>query len=310
MQSGVLALDKPEGPSSAQVVERVKKILGARKVGHLGTLDPFASGLLPMGVEEGTKIAGILLAAGKSYAGVMTLGIETETQDKTDKVVNVRPVSPVSEPRLQSLRAAFTGNLHQIPPMYSALKRSGMRLYELARRGESVPRAAREITVERLELWQVSEAEIGFEVVCSKGTYIRTLAADMGEFLGCGAHLKSLRRLACGALTLDQAVSLVELEQLKSKEEVPLISLSDALSHLPKITVNAESSARLRMGQQEILASLAPPRHDESLARLADEQGDLVALVRWADEENRVGWRLARVFKPEVAAQDGFAGYF
>ena len=309
MQSGVLVLDKPEGPSSAQVVERVKKILGARKVGHLGTLDPFASGLLPMGVEEGTKIAGILLAAHKSYAGVITLGIETETQDKTGKVVNARSVAPVNKARLESLRAAFTGNLHQVPPMYSALKRSGVRLYELARRGESVPREAREITVERLELWQVSEAEIGFKVVCSKGTYIRTLAADMGEFLGCGAHLKSLRRLSCGSLTLDQAVSLVELEHLKSKEEVPLIPLSDALNHLPKMTVNSESSARLRMGQQEILGSLAPARQGETLARIADEQGVLVALVQWVDEESRMGWRLARVFGSESRAQDGVAGY-
>ncbi|MGH7844998.1 MAG: tRNA pseudouridine(55) synthase TruB [Candidatus Binatia bacterium] len=308
MQSGVLVLDKPEGPSSAQVVERVKKILGARKVGHLGTLDPFASGLLPMGIEEGTKIAGILLAARKSYAGVMVLGIETDTQDKTGKVVNARPVAPVNKARLEDLRAAFTGSLHQIPPMYSALKRSGVRLYELARRGESVPRGAREITVERLELWQVSEAEIGFEVRCSKGTYIRTLAADMGEFLGCGAHLRSLRRLSCGSLTLDQAVSLADLEQL-SREEVPLIPLSAALSHLPKMTVNSDSSIRLRMGQQEILAGLAPPRQGETLARIADEQGVLVALVRWADEENRVGWRLARIFSSGARAQDGVAGY-
>ena len=305
MQSGVLVLDKPEGPSSTQAVERVKKILGARKVGHLGTLDPFASGLLPMGIEEGTKIAGVLLAARKSYAGVMALGIETETQDKTGKVVNARPVAPLNRAQLESLRAAFTGKLHQIPPMYSALKRSGVRLYELARRGESVPREAREITVERLELWQVSETEIGFEAVCSKGTYIRTLAADMGEFLGCGAHLKSLRRLSCGSLTLDQAVSLAELEQLKRKEDVPLIPLSAALSHLPKMTVNSESSTRLRMGRQEILASLGPPRQGETMARLVDEQGFLVALAHWSGEENRGAWRLARVFGPEVRAQDG-----
>jgi tRNA pseudouridine55 synthase len=296
MQSGVLVLDKPEGPSSAQVVGQVKRILGARKVGHLGTLDPFASGVLPMGVNEGTKVAEILLAAQKSYTGVLALGVETDTQDRTGKVVKVSALPALSEEQIARARTAFTGNLQQTPPMYSALKSRGVRLYRLARRGETVTRPARAIRVERLDLWQINQAEIGFEIVCSKGTYVRTLAADIGSFFGCGAHLKTLRRLSCGALTLAQAVSPDELERLKKNNRVPLIPLSDALSHVPKIPVGADWLPRLRKGQQDMLTILAAPREEETLARLVDQHGNLVALIQWMDRETQAGWRLQRVF--------------
>ncbi|HWP57676.1 MAG TPA: tRNA pseudouridine(55) synthase TruB [Candidatus Acidoferrales bacterium] len=295
MQSGILAIDKPEGPSSARVVERVKRILGARKVGHLGTLDPFASGLLPMGVNEGTKIAQFLLAAEKSYAGAIALGIETDTQDRTGKVLRVRPPTPLTPAVLEELRAAFTGNLRQTPPMYSALKRAGVRLYELARRGEWVAREVREVTVKSLRLWQIGESEIGFEVACSKGTYVRTLAANMGEYLGCGAHLKFLRRLSCGSLTLDQAVSLEELEQCRAKGAVPLIPLNEALRHLPAFAVAPAALERVRKGRQEALAGLPPADH-QRIARLLDERGELAALIEWRAGEGRPGWRLMRVF--------------
>jgi tRNA pseudouridine55 synthase len=297
MQSGVLALDKPAGPSSTQVVEQVKRILDAKKVGHLGTLDPFATGLLPMGVNEGTKIAAFLLDAQKTYAGVVGLGVETDTQDKTGKVISVRVVPDFGEKELARLRAAFVGVLQQTPPMYSALKKNGVRLYELARRGESVPRAKREIKVERLELRKLSEAEIGFELVCSKGTYVRTLAADMGAFLGCGAHLKSLRRLSCGPLTLERAISLAELEERTKRGSVPLISLSEALSHLPRIRGRSDWLPRLRMGQQDVLAALQRPEGDKNMARLVDEDGVLIALIEWGEGESQAGgWRINRVF--------------
>ena len=304
MQSGVLVLDKPEGPSSAQVVGQVKRILGVRKVGHLGTLDPFASGVLPMGVNEGTKVAEILLAAQKSYTGVLALGVETDTQDRTGRVVKVNAFPGVSEEQIALARAAFTGDLQQTPPMYSALKSGGVRLYRLARRGETVARAARAIHVERLDLWQINEGEIGFEIVCSKGTYIRTLAADIGDFLGCGAHLKALRRLSCGALTLSQAVSLDELERLKASQQVPLIPLSDALSHVPKIPVTAEWLPLLRTGRQDMLAILAAPRAEEKLARLVDQSGNLVALIQWMGAAGQQAWRIQRVFGLPCAAME------
>ena len=221
VQSGVLLVDKPEGPSSARVVQRVKRRMGAAKVGHLGTLDPFASGLLPLAINQGTKIAQIFLDAPKSYAGTVQLGVVTDTQDRTGKVLELRDIPNLSEEALRGLRRSFTGTLLQTPPMFSALKREGVRLYRLARQGKTVPRPQREVNVEKLRLQKVGPAEIEFEVTCSKGTYIRTLAADMGEFLGCGAHLKSLRRLSCGPLILKQAITLGELESMEKGGNSP-----------------------------------------------------------------------------------------
>jgi tRNA pseudouridine55 synthase len=299
MQSGVLLVDKPEGPSSAQVVQKVKVVLGARKVGHLGTLDPFASGLLPLGIDEGTKIADLFLRAKKSYRGVVVLGVETDTQDSTGKILAARAVPALGEKELENLQAAFTGTLQQTPPMFSALKKAGVRLYRLARQGRSVPRAAREINIERLKLWKIAPAEMGFEVACSKGTYIRTLAADMGESLGCGAHLKSLRRLSCGDFSLEQAVSLEEIERLKGGgKEVPLLSLNQALQHLREVRLEESLLSRLRMGQQEGLVRLRRSKKQDEIVRIVDCAGDLVALACWVSEGTTGAWRLFRVFAP------------
>lgn len=294
-------VDKPEGPTSAQVVQRVKRILGARKVGHLGTLDPFASGLLPLGVNEGTKIADIFLSAPKSYSGVVALGVETDTQDATGKVLGVHDVPSLGDQEIERLRVAFTGTLQQIPPMFSALKRSGVRLYRLARRGQSVPRSPREVRIDQLRLWKMQAGELGFEVTCSKGTYIRTLAADMGQFLGCGAHLKSLRRFSCGRLKLDRAVALAELEALKERgENIPMLSLSQALDHLRAVRLEERFLSRLRSGQQEVLVGLGRPKGGEEMVCIVDSEGTLVALARWVEAGTGRPWRLLRVFAPEL----------
>lgn len=296
MQSGILLVDKPEGPSSAQVVHRVKTILGAKKVGHLGTLDPFASGLLPLGINDGTKIADLFLTAQKSYSGVVALGVETDTQDSTGKVLALRDVPSLSEETVENLQKAFTGTLTQTPPMYSALKRGGVRLYKLARQGQNVPRPPREIKIERLRLWQVSPAELGIEVTCSKGTYIRTLAADMGGYLRCGAHLKSLKRLSCGHLTLEQAVSLSAIEGLKDQGKIPLIPLNQALKFLREFRLGSHSLPKVRMGQQEVLAGLGIPEEGEKIVRLVDPKDNLVALALWVQGAAGGRWRLLRVF--------------
>lgn len=295
-QSGIFLIDKPIGPSSAQVVHRVKVISGAKKIGHLGTLDPFASGLLLIGVNEGTKIADIFIGAAKSYRGVMVLGVATDSQDATGNVVGVRPVPPIDDAVLRKLERKFTGAQQQVPPMFSALKKDGVRLYKLARQGKEIPREPRSITIETLRLHRVGEAEVEIDVACTRGTYVRTLAADMGEALGCGAHLKSLRRTACGHLTLEKAVTLDELERLSALNEMPLLSLSAALSHLRSITWQMGQLARLRSGQQEILDVLERPRAGEKLLRILDALGELVALVHWSDEFPGGRWRLLRVF--------------
>ena len=218
IKSGLLLVDKPEGPSSAHVVHRAKVSLGAKKVGHLGTLDPFASGLLLLGINEGTKISDIFLRAPKSYRGVVTLGVETDSQDSTGVVVKTRPVPSLADRELRVLEQRFSGELQQTPPMFSALKRDGVRLYKLARQGKEVPRQPRTIQIDSIQLRQINSTEIGIDVTCSRGTYVRTLAADLGEALGCGAHLKSLRRIACGHLTIERAVSLDELERFAPEQ--------------------------------------------------------------------------------------------
>jgi tRNA pseudouridine55 synthase len=189
--SGLLLVDKPAGPSSAQVVHRIKVLLGAKKVGHLGTLDPFASGLLLLGINEGTKIADLFLRASKSYRGIMVLGVETDSQDATGKILQVRPVPSIAVAELRTLEQQFLGDLQQVPPMFSALKRQGVPLYRLARQGKEVPRDPRAIRIEELQLNPLTGDEIELELTCSRGTYVRTLVADMGKFLGCGAHLQA-----------------------------------------------------------------------------------------------------------------------
>ncbi|MDP2603476.1 MAG: tRNA pseudouridine(55) synthase TruB [Deltaproteobacteria bacterium] len=296
IQSGILLIDKPEGPSSAQVVGRIKAISGAKKLGHLGTLDPFASGLLLIGVNEGTKVADIFISAAKSYCGVMVLGVATDSQDATGNVIKERPVPPVGENDLKELERKFTGELQQIPPMFSALKKDGVRLYKLARQGKEIPRDPRAIRIETLRLRKLGEAEIELDVTCSRGTYVRTLAADMGEALGCGGHLKSLRRTACGHLKLDNAVTLDELERLVEKEKIPLLPLSSALSHLRAVTWQSGWLSRVRMGQQEILNQIGKPLAGERLVRILDPRGELVALAECSQDIPGGLWRLARVF--------------
>jgi tRNA pseudouridine55 synthase len=295
-QNGILLIDKPEGPSSAQVVHQVKKILGAKKVGHLGTLDPFASGLLLIGVNEGTKIADIFLGGVKSYRGVMMLGIETDTQDGTGKVVLERPVPNISKSELRSLEKKFTGALQQVPPMFSALKKDGVRLYRLARQGKEIPREPRSIRIDALCLKPLSDREVEIEVTCSRGTYVRTLAADMGKELGCGAHLKNLRRVACDHLAVAQAIDIEELKNNFSTGSVPLLSLSSALNHLRAVTWQSPLVARLRLGQQETLGQIGNRMDGEVFVRVLDSRGGLAALAKWNEDIPGGRWRLSRVF--------------
>ena len=296
-QSGILLIDKPEGPSSAQIVHRVKKILQAKKVGHLGTLDPFASGLLLIGVNEGTKIADIVLSGAKSYRGVMVLGVETDSQDGTGKVVNERAVPSVSDKELRSLEAKFTGEQQQVPPMFSALKKDGVRLYQLARQGKEIPREPRAIRIDALHIKKISGSELEFTVTCSRGTYVRTLAADMGQSLGCGAYLKSLRRTACDHLKIEQSVGIEDLEQRCAMGAVPLISLGAALGHLRSMTWQSRLLSRLRLGQQEVLGQIGKAREGEKIVAIVDPRGELAALAEWMNDTAEGRWRLFRVFR-------------
>lgn len=296
-QSGVLLIDKPEGPSSAQVVHRVKKMLQAKKVGHLGTLDPFASGLLLIGVNEGTKIADIFLGGAKSYRGLMVLGTETDSQDATGKIIARRAVPEVNDQALRHLEAQFTGAQQQVPPMFSALKKNGVRLYRLARQGKEVPREPRAVYVESLHIKKINDLELEFAVTCSRGTYVRTLAADMGRALGCGAFLKSLRRTACDHLKIEEAISLEELERRCAQGDIPFTPLAAALNHLRAVRWPSRLLSRLRLGQQEVLVQLGSPRDGERLVMLLDPRGQLAALAEWTSAPGAGHWQLFRVFR-------------
>jgi tRNA pseudouridine55 synthase len=296
-RSGIVLIDKAVGPSSAQVVHQVKKILCAKKVGHLGTLDPFASGLLLIGINDGTKIAEVFLGGVKSYRGLMVLGVETDTQDGTGKILKELPVPRVDAGDLRALEEKFTGELQQVPPMFSALKKDGVRLYQLARQGKEIAREPRPIRIDALHITKLSGHELEFNVTCSRGTYVRTLAADMGKALGCGAHLKQLRRVACDRLAVAQAVSVDELKDRSTTGAVPLVSLASALSHLRSVTWQSRLVSRLRLGQQEVLGQIGKRQNGESFVSILEPRGELAALAQWVDDIPGGRWRLFRVFR-------------
>ncbi len=245
----MLLLDKPSGMSSNAALQKARWLFNAAKAGHTGTLDPLASGLLPLCFGEATKFAGELLAAGKTYRATLRLGSTTDTADAEGQVLEVRPVA-VSEEQLRRVMADFVGDSEQVPPMYSALKRDGKPLYEYARAGIELERAARRITIERLQLLAFVSPTAVIEVACSKGTYVRTLAADIGARLGCGAHLTALQRTRVGMLDGAQAVTLEAVEALPADRRDGLLLPPDALlAELPATLLGAAEAARLLLGQ-------------------------------------------------------------
>lgn len=253
---GVLVIDKSAGPTSFDVVKQVRAALKAKKAGHTGTLDPLATGVLPICLNEATKIAGFITAHDKAYDAVIRLGVETDTQDAQGKVTaQADPMPVISKELLESALAKFRGTFVQMPPMFSAVKVAGKRLYEHARAGEEIEREPRSVTVHELVLRDFSATDVTISVRCSKGFYVRTLAFDLGRVLGCGAHLKALRRTASGPFTLATAITLEKLgeaarvrEQLVSLLETRLVSLADALSELPALTVSEADAKRVLHG--------------------------------------------------------------
>jgi len=216
MLDGVLLLDKPEGLSSSHALQRAKRALDARKAGHTGTLDPFATGLLVCCLGRATKISGHMLDADKSYIATLRFGQETDSGDLTGHIVSEAgsDFTGVQRADLERVLAEFRGRIEQIPPMYSALKRDGKPLYEYARQGIELERPPRQVTLHKLELLELDGMQARIEVECSKGTYIRTLAQDIGRRLGCGAHLAALRRTAVGPFRLEDAVGLEALQAM------------------------------------------------------------------------------------------------
>jgi len=227
---GVLVVDKPSGMTSHDVVAIARKYLGVRKIGHCGTLDPLATGLLLLVLGRGTKIQDLLMSEDKEYAGTMVLGATTSTQDKDGEITETRPVPDLDRAQIEDAFRKFEGDFYQTPPMVSAIKKDGVPLYKLARKGVTVEREPRFVHVYASEIQEIRLPEIDFRVVCSKGFYVRTYAHDIGETLGCGAHLKALRRLKSGRFDLSRAVPVDEI-----KQGDPRAILARALS-LPEVS--------------------------------------------------------------------------
>lgn len=241
---GVLVVNKPAGMTSHDVVDQVRKVLKIRKVGHGGTLDPDATGVLVLGVGKATRFLSYAQSAPKRYLAGIRFGVTTTTQDASGDVLEERPVD-VDEPSLRSALEAFKGEIEQVPPMVSAVKIGGEKLYEKARRGETIERPARKVTIYELELkaFDPGADAADIDVTCSGGTYIRTLAADLGERLGCGAHLTSLRRVAAGGFRIEEAIGLDEIE------EDHLLPLVEIVRDLPAVTVEADEADLVRNGR-------------------------------------------------------------
>ena len=236
--SGIIILDKPLNISSNHAVQRIKRLFGAKKVGHTGSLDPLASGVLPICLGHATKVSQYLLASDKTYQFTMKLGQTTTTGDVESDVVLERPIPPLDQEVINALLVSFCGPIQQVPPMYSALKHNGQRLYALAREGKTVDRPSREVTINSLSLISQTPESLTLEVSCTKGTYVRTLAEDLGEKIGCGAHVTFLRRIKTGPFELTSSLTLEQLEESAgdwAKLDCLLLDIDVALLDYPVV---------------------------------------------------------------------------
>jgi tRNA pseudouridine55 synthase len=291
---GVLVLDKPRGFSSNAALQKVRWLLNAEKAGHTGSLDPLATGVLPLCFGEATKFSQYLLDADKGYSTVAQLGVTTTTGDAEGEVLERRTVD-IDEAAIQAALPAFRGQIEQIPPMYSALKRDGQPLYKLARAGEVVEREARSVTIARLELLALQEDRATLEVACSKGTYVRTLVEDLGARLGCGAHVAELRRTQAGPFGLVQAISLDELEAAHAEGGAEaldrfLLPVDSGLEHWPLVQLT-QHSAYYWLHGQPVRAANAPKF---GLMRVQDDQGRFIGIGEIDDEGQVAPRRLIR----------------
>ncbi|MDE3735573.1 tRNA pseudouridine55 synthase [Metapseudomonas resinovorans] len=292
--SGVLILDKPRGMSSNAALQKVRWLLNAEKAGHTGSLDPLATGVLPLCFGEATKFSQYLLDADKGYETLAQLGVTTSTGDAEGEVIERREVT-VGREDIEAQLPRFRGEIKQIPPMYSALKKDGQPLYKLARAGEVVEREARSVTIARLELLACENSQARLAVACSKGTYIRTLVEDLGQALGCGAHVAELRRTQAGPFGLDQAISLETLEKAHAEGgnealDQFLLPVDSGLEHWPLIQLT-EHSAYYWLHGQPVRAPEAPKF---GMMRVQDHTGRFIGIGEVSDDGRVAPRRLIR----------------
>jgi tRNA pseudouridine55 synthase len=287
-QDGVIVVDKPADISSAGVVRRLKRLPGIKKIGHAGTLDPFATGVLVCMINQGTRISRFLLNGRKRYAATLRLGISTDSQDYTGIAIAEKPVGNISENIIYDIFSRFKGDMWQWPPAYSALKHNGIPLYKHARSGNPIQKPARLIHISSIEICCIRLPDITFEVTCSAGTYIRTICADIGEALGCGGHLLNLERLESSGFGKEHAVSLAVLEAVKSVSELKdyIVPMAEALPDMPSWHAGSEVEEKIRYGKP--LATPDFPDYDREIERgqfikVTTRDNRLLAVIYAAD---------------------------
>jgi tRNA pseudouridine55 synthase len=305
---GVLILDKPAGRTSHAIVQQVKRKLGAVKVGHGGTLDPFATGLLVLLINGATKLSPYLANQEKRYLFTLHFGVETDSQDSTGKVVARHRCAPLEEREIREACSIFTGEIQQMVPLYSAVRVGGRRLYQLARRGVEVIPPSRTVTIRTLSLLDYYWPEAAFETTCSMGTYVRSLGAELTRYLGCAGHVRQLRRLNSGSFHVGQAVTLEQFEEILAREELDqvLISSARALKSYPSIRVGYLGARRIRQGgilsRAELVDQDGVDRLSERLYRVLDPDDQLVAMVATSisagnsPREGQITFKTLRVF--------------
>jgi tRNA pseudouridine55 synthase len=312
--NGILVVDKPRGITSYDVVRELKAWIRGVKIGYLGTLDPLATGVLPILLGEGTKLAPFLEEGMKAYEATILLGVTTDTQDKDGKIIKTVDVSgyDLSPQRVEAVIQRFRGKIHQLPPMYSALKHAGKPLYKLARRGKEVQRAPREVEITEVQITKFDPPSMHLYIECSKGTYIRTLAHDIGKQLGCGAHLTALRRTRNGFFWLKDALPLADIKGLLNKGRLMerILSLSRAMSFLPAVAVGEDNALQIRNGQAITLEGF--PHRSEEVGRavrvLVSKGGGLVAVGELQRGEEGIELRPLRVFHDDIFTKNAPCG--
>ena len=280
---GVINVNKPAGMTSHDVVSRLRRILNMKKIGHTGTLDPDATGVLPICIGKGTKLSDMLMSSEKQYRAELTLGISTDTQDSSGEVIQRREVK-ADEAEIRRAVESFVGELEQIPPMYSAIKMDGKKLYELAREGKSVEREPRKITIFKIDIQNIDfeEKRIDMIVDCSKGTYIRTLCNDIGEALGCGGHMSALMRTRSGRFDIKDTFTLEEIEKGTADGDFSFVmSLEDVLAEYKKVILAERNAWRVRNGIKVSVAGCV----EGEIYRIFDEQGAFLALAKQENGE-------------------------
>ena len=286
--SGIVLLDKPLGITSNRALQIVKRLYNAAKAGHTGSLDPLATGLLPLCLGEATKVSGFLLDADKSYLATLKLGVKTFSADAEGEVIETRPVENYSKKQINAAIEHFLGDIEQVPPMHSALKVDGQPLYKLAHQGVVIERKSRSVHIFGIEVLRHEGDEIDIEVHCSKGTYIRTLAEDIGEKLGCGAHLSALRRTASGPFDLEESITIEQLEQFAEKTneqgfdelDNQLMPAEEALYDWESVDLSADATFYILRGQ----AVQVPNAPTSGLVRLFSEEKGFLGIGEIMDD--------------------------